>query len=354
MVVIIIKKILISLLLLIFLSSCTKTAKTPGGNNNSGGNAAKPKISDYYPYKANQRMKYAGSGNEYAEKDVYIDIIKGDRIQLRVINPGTTLGQVLENRDGELRVITSVGELYFLQDLTAAVNNNPEVLLKEPLEKGTKWILQDGRTRSITGMDVNISTPSGEYKALEVTTLGEDYEMKDYYVLNIGQVKTVFKSGEMVVDTSLEKVEDNAKVQQTIKFYYPEFLKDRLVYISSREAFETNHNIADTFESFFKTAPDESLTPLMSQNTKINKLYVDLEKSRVNVDFSKEFVNEMNAGTSLESMILKSVTNTLGNYYNVDKVYISIDGAPYSSGHVQIGEKDNFYVDYEGIEEHKK
>jgi hypothetical protein len=48
------------------------------------------------------------------------------------------------------------------------------------------------------------------------------------------------------------------------------------------------------------------------------------------------------------------VTNTLGNYYNVDKVYISIDGAPYNSGHVQMSEKDNFYIDYNNISEYKK
>lgn len=354
MAVIIIKKTIAALLFLMFLTSCTNTSKVPDSNQNNTNNTAKPKISDYYPYKANLRMKYSGSGNEFAEQDVYVDIIRDNRIQLRVINPGTTSGQVLENKDGELRLITSVGELYFLQDLTDSVNNNPEVLLKEPLEKDTRWTLPDGRTRYISGLDIRISTPSGEYKALEVTTLGNDYKMQEYYVLGTGLVERVFKSGEMVVETSLEKIENNARVQQTIKFYYPEFLKDKLVYFESQETFETNHNIADTFEKFFKSPPGDSLTLLMSPNTKINKLYVDLQEYKVHVDFSKEFVSEMNAGTSLEAMILKCVTNTLGNYYNVDKIYISIDGAPYSSGHVQMNEGDNFYVDYDNISEYKK
>jgi hypothetical protein len=261
---------------------------------------------------------------------------------------------VLENKDGELRLITSVGELYFLSDLTSTINKNPEILLKEPLKKDTKWTLSDGRTRYISGLDVNVSTPSGEYKALEVTTLGTDYTMLEYYVLNTGLVKRVFKSGESVIETSLEKIESDVKVQQTMKFYYPEFSKDRIVYVESKEAFETNHNIADTFETFFKSAPFDALTPLMSKNTKINKLYINLDEFKVYIDFSKEFVNDMNAGTSLESMILKCVTNTLGNYYNVDKVYISIDGAPYNSGHVQMSEKDNFYIDYNNISEYKK
>ena len=351
MAVIIIKRILIALLFFLFLTSCSNTVKVPENNLD---NTKKLKISDYYPYKQNLRMKYAGSGNEYAEQDVYVDIIKDNRIQLRVINPGTTSGQVLENKDGELRLITSVGELYFLSDLTFTLNKNPEILLKEPLEKDTKWTLPDGRTRYISGLDVKVSTPSGEYTALEVTTIGNDYTMLEYYVINTGLVKRVFKSGESVIETSLEKIESDVKIQQTIKFYYPEFSKDRIVYVESKEAFETNHNIADTFEKFFKFPTEDTLTPLMSQNTKINKLYINLEEFKVYIDFSKEFVTEMNAGTSLEAMILRSVTNTLGNYYNVDKVYISIDGSPYSSGHVQISKKDNFYVDYKNINEYKK
>lgn len=341
------KRILIAVMLLIFLTSCSNVVKIPN-------NKKQLKISDYYPFRQNLRMKYAGSGNEYAEQDVYVDIIKDDRIQLRVINPGTTSGQVLENKNGELRLITSVGEFYFLSNLTSAVNKDPEILLKEPLKKDTKWTLPDGRTRYISGTDIEVSTPLGKYNALEVTTNGNDYTMLDYYVLNTGLVKRVFKSGESVIETSLEKIQSNAKVQQTIKFYYPEFLKDRIVYIESKEAFETNHNIADTFESYFKSIPGSTLTPLMSKNTKINKLYINLDEFRVYIDFSKEFVRDMNAGTTLESMILQCVTNTLGNYYNVDKVYISVDGAPYSSGHIQISEKDNFYVKYDNITEYKK
>lgn len=349
------KRVIIALLFLAIFTSCS--IKTPGNNLNNEDNtnkAEKPKINDYYPFKENLRMKYAGFGNEFAEQDVYVDSIRGSRMQLRVINPGTTAGQVMETENGELRLITSAGELYFLHDLTGTVNNNPEILLKEPLEKGTKWALPDGRSRYISGVDVKVSTPSGEYNALEVTTPGDDYTMLDYYVLNTGLVKRVFKSGESVIETSLEKIQNDVKVQQTIKFYYPEFSKDRIVYIENREAFETNHKISDTFENYFKTTPDNNLSPLMSKNTKINKLYVNLEEFRVYIDFSKEFINDMNAGTSLEAMILKCVTNTLGNYYNVDKVYISVDGVPYSSGHIQIGEKDNFYVDYDNITEYKK
>ena len=40
----------------------------------------------------------------------------------------------------------------------------------EPLKEGTNWELKDSRIRTITNMAADVSTPSGNYKAIEVTT----------------------------------------------------------------------------------------------------------------------------------------------------------------------------------------
>jgi spore germination protein GerM len=52
----------------------------------------------------------------------------------------------------------------------------------------------------------------------------------------------------------------------------------------------------------------------------------------VYIDLNKAFVTDMNAGSGYESMILTSIANTFGQYYGVNKVVITIDGEPYSSG----------------------
>jgi spore germination protein GerM len=65
----------------------------------------------------------------------------------------------------------------------------------------------------------------------------------------------------------------------------------------------------------------------------------------VYVDFSKELISEMNAGAGYEAMILKSITNTLGEYYGVSKVYITVDSSPYSSGHILMEKGEYFSVD---------
>ncbi|WDC84442.1 hypothetical protein PL321_01100 [Caloramator sp. mosi_1] len=127
-------------------------------------------------------MKYQGVGNEYAEHRTYVDYIEGDRIQIRDVNPGTTLAKIYEIKNGELRLIFSREEYYYKENLLSTTNTNYDVLLKEPIENGTTWTTKDGLKRYISNKQAKISTPSGEYTAVEVITEGNDYKIFDYYV----------------------------------------------------------------------------------------------------------------------------------------------------------------------------
>ena len=44
--------------------------------------------------------------------------------------------------------------------------------------------------------------------------------------------------------------------------------------------------------------------------------------------FSEEFADDLNVGSAQEAEMLKSVVNTLGKFYDVEKVYITIEGLP--------------------------
>lgn len=351
------KKVLIIFMIMFALSSCSAPPEnnTNQSNQNVQNNTSPAyTIKDFYPFNENIRMKYAGKGNEYAEKDVYVDYISGDRIQLRIINPGTTVAQVIENKEGELRLISSTGEFYYRENIINSTPSKPQdILLKEPIKVGNSWALPDGRKRTITNMNADIQTPSGSYKGIEVTTEGDTYKTYDYYVQNIGLVKSLFKTNDSEVETSLEKIDKSAVVQQTIKFYYPDFNNNRLVFIRDKVSFKTNDDPIKIFEDHLKNPPDKNISRIMSPKTKINKLYLNSEEYKVYIDFSKEFITEMNAGSSLEAMILDSVADTFADYYNVDKVYISIDGKPYASGHFEFGPKDSIYVNYKNVVEYK-
>jgi hypothetical protein len=338
---------------LIFVLLFTSCSKPPNEVVEKKNPTPSSKITDYYPFTENLRMQYEGEGNEYASKDVYVDFIKNNRIQIRVITGGTTLAQVLENKNGELSLLLSLEEFYYRQDMTTLNTEGGEVLLKEPLEKGSAWVLKDGRKRYISRTDVKISTPSGSYTALEVTTEGNEHKTLDYYVKNIGPVKSIFISGSTTVSSSLKLITPQSPVKQTIKFYYPDFSNERLVFVKKGVSLNTNENIIKIFEDNFKTSPGKDISRLISDNTKINSLRLDRAENKVYVDFSKELVSEMNAGTSMESYIIQGITNTLGDYFNVDKVFISLEGKPYESGHIILTKSDVFYVDYKNAVEYK-
>jgi spore germination protein GerM len=106
------------------------------------------------------------------------------------------------------------------------------------------------------------------------------------------------------------------------------------------------------FESAFKDLPKGDLGKVLGPNVKIKSLYLNKD-NRVYVDFTKELVSEMNAGSGFESMILQCITNTLGAYYGADKVYITIEGIPYSSGHIMMKKGEAFTVDYKNSVEVK-
>ena len=313
---------------------------------------AKYKIEDYYPFKPNIKYTYEGNGNEYASYTTFVDYLKDNRIQLRVDNGGTVAAKVIENKDGNLQVIRSTGEVYYREDLTSKEGNISEILLKEPLVKGTSWTLPDGNKRYISNTDVEVTTPLGTYKTIEVTTEGKDYKNTDYYALNIGLVKTVYDSNGTTVTSSLSKIEENSKFVQNINFYYPNVSEDKIYFVSKNISFNTNDITKLKFEKVFKESVANKLERVLSPNVKINSLYLGKDNI-VYVDFSKEFVSQMNAGSGYELMILQSITNTLGEYYGVNKVYITIENKPYESGHILMKKGETFSVNTENSVQHK-
>jgi spore germination protein GerM len=309
-------------------------------------------LKDYYPFKSNVKYEYEGKGNEYAEYSVWVDYVKGDRLQLRQNNGGTEVVNVLENKNGELKIIFSKEEVYYREDFTSKPSNKNEILLKEPLVKGTSWILGDGRKRYISNINVDITTPLGNYKALEVTTEGKDFKNIDYYALNIGLIKSIYKSGDMEVSSTLKKLSENTPLVQRVNFYYPNTTDDKIYYIQKDLNFKTNDLTKISFESLLKQAPNKSFGKVLGPNVKIKSLYLNGEV--VYVDFTKELVSEMNAGSGYESNLLQCITNTFGDYYNVNKVYITIEGSPYESGHISMKKGETFTVNTKDIAEFKK
>ena len=290
------------------------------------------RIADYYPLQENVRYVYEGKGNEYASYDVFIDYLADGRIQQRVNNGGSEVVRVLELKNGQLTKLLSKGEIYYRENFLNTSGENPGVLLMEPLAVGTTWKLPDSSVRKITGTAVDVSTPAGNYKAIEVTTEGQYSKTVDYYAKGMGLVKTVFNPGDNAVISSLSKIEQNVPLVQTVSFFYPNGDEEKIYSVDKQVSFKTNDVTRRILETAYKETPLQGLGKVFSANTTINSLYLNSD-GIVYIDLNSAFVKEMNAGSAYEGMILQSVADTFGKYYQAAKVILTIDGKLYESGH---------------------
>lgn len=302
-------------------------------------------IKDYFSLKGNTEYVYEGKGNEYAAYHAFVDYLANNRAQIRIRNGGTEIVKVLEYKEGSLTILLSREECYYRENFTQSksISSNPEVLLKEPLIKGTSWTLADNRKRYISNVDVEVTTPSGNYKTLEVTTEGKGDKTLDYYAQNVGLVKSVFISNGNEITSCLSKIEKNTLLSQTVKFYYPNVNENKLYFVNKELSFNTNDITKSIIEKAYKELPKGNIARVLSPNTKIISLYLNKDNI-VYVDFTKEFVTEMNAGSGYETMVLQSITNTLGKYYGAEKVYITVEGNPYTSSHIIMKKGESFTV----------
>jgi hypothetical protein len=335
-------------MLLVLTSGCDCTKSSDNGkrdnetNNGSVSEETTFAIADYFPIRDNIRTFYEGQGNEFATYDVYNEYATKNTVQQRINNGGTEKTEVLQRIDGKLVKRFSQAEIYYRQNFLEKTDQS-EILLLEPLVTGTTWTLKDNRVRTITSVSAEIATPSGNYQALEVTTENPNdpsTQTVDYYAKDVGLVKTVFRYGENQTDTissSLREIQENAVMTQTVNFYYPSGDDDTIFYQSKAVNFHTNDITRKVLADAYKeNAPATVLSP----NTRINSLYLN-DDGMVYLDLSTDFITEMNAGAGYESRMLQCLANTFGHYYNAQKIILTIDNAPYASGHILL-EKGEF------------
>ncbi|NLW23253.1 MAG: GerMN domain-containing protein [Tissierellia bacterium] len=350
------KKRLIYISLLLVISLIFTACKVTNDPRDEEGDTNKEELTEeitlksYYPFKENMKKRYEGVGNEFAEQTTFIEFVDGDRAQIKTFNPGTVIVEVIEYKDGVIKEIFREGEFYHIENMLDSNNESNNIILKEPLEVGTSWTTMNGFKKSITGIDVEVETPYKRFKALEVTTeFGEGRKQLDYYVKDIGHVASIYRDGEFEVKRLLRELEMEP-YQMEINFYYPFSNDIKTGYIAKNIVFNTNDSIEKIMEYNLKNPEDDRLIPVISKDTNINSIELDRGNGIVRVDFSKELLKYTATGSSMEKEILRSIVNTFGSFYGVDRVYISTDGNPYSSGHFSIDEYGFFTVDYEGVE----
>lgn len=327
-------------------TTAATTASSATASSETSATTAEADVSNYFPFTKDVYKKFRGIGNEYAEFESYVDYSVDNAVQIRNVNPGTTSVSVYLIENGDLKRVFFEGETYFRHNLTH-FRNREEIIIKSPVREGTEWTAENGTTRTITGLDIEITVPAGTYKALEITTYYTDSTVKDYYVRDIGLVKTEFTSLEVPdskVTSELENISYDIPFIQNVSLYFADYANSETLIDTRAFTMFTGDDPKELFEAGLKDVPaGTDLVSMISVNTSILSIDPVSATDMVIIDFSNELISEMNAGAGFESMILSSLAKTFGYYYQKNKVIITVGGYPYSSGHIEFGEGE--YID---------
>lgn len=303
-----------------------------------------------YPFTPNVEKVFEGMGNEFASFVENVDFIEGNKMQVRMNNGGTEMVTVIERTEDAIKVVYEEGEVYYRENFLSKATNTSRILLMEPIAVGTTWMNNGNEKNTITAIDKTIKTPYGEMEAVEVTTdsetSGGPAQTLNYYAEGLGLVMRVSKGAGYEVSSLLKELKTDATWKKVINFYYPNSDEKITLYRKNFD-FKTNDIPRNLIMDAYKDVPDKVLG-VLTPNTKVNYLYLNKD-GMVYVDLSKDFITEMNLGSGFEMMVLQSLANTLGDYYGVSKVMLTIDGGTYESGHILLEKFEPLEVNYDGV-----
>ncbi|SDY40978.1 GerMN domain-containing protein [Tindallia californiensis] len=309
-------------------------------------------VEAFFPFLADTRLIYEGEGSEYADAVVYYDYIDNNQAQRRRQTAGTTIGEIIHREEGVVTLRYSEEEFYSFFSLFEEEPNREEILLKEPLEVGNEWVLEDGRKRSINDVSVPIKTKHGDFDAIEVVTESDEAVQIHYYAQDIGLVKSVFKANgdETGIVTQLAAIEENIPWEVNVRIYYPEWEDEGSLYQSYLMEVRTNESVEKKLTDYLqKEPPVETAAATLQESMMINSLERNKDEQQVKVDFNAA-ITEVGMGSDFESQMLQSITNTLAYYFNVESVVISVEDGPYETGHFYLGPEDFLVPDNENAE----
>ncbi|MDV4151280.1 GerMN domain-containing protein [Clostridium sp. AL.422] len=164
----------------------------------------------------------------------------------------------------------------------------------------------------------------------------EENNVSNSSSVNNNDTSSENKNTKKDIDPDTEK-EENAKI------YYYDVVSDKIVYINTTITVKDDNEVITLIDEL-KKSPNADISPSLSSEITLNSYVLNTEKSTITLDFSSNFVGSQNLGSGAESRTLTAISNTFGDYFNIENVVITLDGAPYSSGHILMNEGEAFKV----------
>ncbi len=335
------KRLLFVLLAVFFLVSCgeKKPETSPGTSPTpSAGVSVAGSVRDYFPMKADTQYEFETITGRESKHTVYTTYLNDDTVQRRFVYGVYNPTELIQYKDGKIMLIFADPQFNYFEQIPKELYNRNDVLLAEPLEKGAKWFMNTDIQCEVTGINVPLEIPYGKVDALEVTaTITDGSVKKFYYAKGLGLVKTLDQRANGQEDAyGLKAIKEGTSLAVNLEFFWHDPVADEIKSETRELSINTNTDIVKLLESELKKGDKSLFTP----NTKINSLEISRKESLLLLDLSSEFLSEMVAGSGIEQNLLQCITDTLGKFYETDKVQITVDGKRYESGHIvmEIGE----------------
>lgn len=178
---------------IMLLAACTQETEQPGTEEPQE-QGEKVSVSDYYPLAVGNQWEYEGVGNEYASYTQKVLYSKGYKYQVMIDNGGTVSANIYVLNDESLVLIYSEAEVYDEKIVLDEVGNMEDIIIKAPLEVGTKWESQ-GNLCEITDTDATVTVPAGTFEnciVIKVTYKESGAFSNFYYSKGVGLVKSEY------------------------------------------------------------------------------------------------------------------------------------------------------------------
>ena len=243
----------------------------------------------------------------------------------------------------------------FTYDFTSwAKLEGADILLQEPIELGESWKVDAG-TSTITAVGKLVELPVGELRVVEVTTQYDDNSRREMlFYSKVGLVAEYHydAEGQLTASERLAEYESDRNDKQIIRFYFADRSEPgRLVYIPRTVPIEKNQSMERVFRDYLQRKSGNTLVTL-GDDIDINK--ITLKDGAVRVDFSvqmAEMATRSELRPELERGFLQALANTFGSYYQVERIYLDIEGEPYYSRNFAALSDDHWTLQLDGIQE---
>ena len=313
-------------------------------------------IETWFPRLENTLLEYEGEGMEYSSFTRYPQFAHDDTLQMLESTGGTDVAIIYEYTENQIEEVFIRPETYFREDFVdtglESEHSGFNIILQAPIEVGHSWESPNGTTSEITEVGIEMDTPMGSVEAIGVTTIFEDGIEVSYYGEGIGLIQREMVQGddeETKVTSRLTAFEGNKAEEIPLTVYGVDDQALGIDAVPVTMSLMTNDPARLTLASLMRgESPETEGLYLLTEGVEINYMYLGHD-GIVHVDFSSELVNEMNAGSGTEGLLLQSIANTIGGYYGVQEIALTVDGGSYESGHILLEEGDTLTVDHSNV-----